>query len=153
MTMKYTIAECVARQRQVREEADGEDAMTLSFAYELARLEVDAELPWGREPGTYVNDWNEVRPIRAPRQETKPKKRLVPISVEALVEVDGDVNEAEATEAPIEVEELMPPARIPVAGEDTPEETDEETELFENAADLAATEQNLEGSEGDDDSE
>jgi hypothetical protein len=153
MTMKYTIAECVARQRQVREEANDADAMTLTFAYELAKREVDAELPWGREPGTQVNARNEVVPIRAPRKEKMPTRRIVPISIDALVESDGDVTEAEAS---LEVEELMQPVPPPVAGADdeADEDVDAETERFENS-DFASAEDDsglvptLEESDGD----
>jgi hypothetical protein len=56
-----------------------------------------------------------------------PTRRIVPISIEALAEADGDVTEAEASP---EVEELMQPVPPPVAGAD--DEADEETAPFEN---------------------
>lgn len=89
--------------------ADNERGPSVDEAYEVALREVAASWNPGREPGTRVNDRNEVVPIRAPRPETKPTKRIVPVSVETTVE--DVIDEAE-------IEELNPSAPVPVAGED-----------------------------------
>ena len=134
MTLKFSTEETVRSMKHVRVLADLRDGLTVDRAFELAQSVVSREWNPGREPGTYVNDLNEVRPIRAPRRgqsESQSIKRLVPVSIESLDDVETEASE---------VEELLPPIPTPVTGEDTPEEIDEEVEPFENAADIAAGE-------------
>jgi hypothetical protein len=117
MTMKHTLEDCaiemhsesLRRTRYDAEKDTFDTSVTVSQAYEIAESIVSREWNPGRPPGTRVNDRNEVVPIRAPRPETKPTKRIVPLTI--------DVEQVEAVQ---EVEELNPPPPVPVAGEDDP---------------------------------
>lgn len=134
MTLKFSTEETVRIMKQVRVTMAVNDGMSVDRAFAIAESVVSREWNPGREPGTYVTDSGEVRPIRAPHRrqpESQTIKRLVPVSIESLDDVE--VSE-------VEVQELLTPTPTPVAGEETPEEVDEETELFENAADIAAGE-------------
>lgn len=143
MTMRFTTAECVTYQRAVRLAAMREqNGLSVSEAFAIAESVISKSWNPGRPAGTRVNDRNEVVPIRAPRPETKPTKRLFPVTIDSLVEADGDVNEAE-----IEFTELGQPAPALVAGEDEPED-DGETD-FERAVDAAATDEVEETNDGD----
>lgn len=144
--MTFTRAEAVTLMKHVCVTATINDGMSVSKAFAIAEDVVRQQWHPGRPPGTFVNNLGQVCPIVAPHRETTPLKRLFPVSIEALVEADGDVSEAEAGVAD-EVEELNLMPRVPVAGEDGPEEIDEETALFEDAADAAAQED----SDGDSD--
>ena len=134
MTLKFNTEETVRIMKHVRVGTTIRDGLTVDRAFEIAQLVVSREWNPGREPGTYVTDSGEVRAIRAPHRrqpESQSIKRLVPVSIESLDDVETEASE---------VEELLPPIPTPVAGEDTPEEIVEETEPFENAADIAAGE-------------
>lgn len=141
MTMKYTLEDCaiemhsegLRRTRYDAEKDTFDTSVTVSQAYEIAESIVSREWNPGRPPGTRVNDRNEVVPIRAPRSETKPAKRLVPVTIDSLVEADGNINKTEIDCDDIDIadaddpRELGQPAPTPVAGEDTPD--DEEADL------------------------
>ena len=164
MTIKFGFRDCAVIQRRVREAdargvditdvatrmvntlfqkrlADNECGPSVDQAYEQALREVAASWNPGRPPGTRVNDRNEVVPIRAPRPETKPTKRIVPLTI--------DVEEVEAVE---EVEELNPPPPVPLAGEDDPslEEGFDETDLNDERTWLAELDERAIGLESED---
>lgn len=123
-------SESLRRTRYDTEQDEFDTSVTVSQAYEIAESIVSREWNPGRPPGTRVNDRNEVVPIRAPRPETKPTKRIVPLTI--------DVEEVEAVQ---EVEELNPPPPVPVAGEDDPnleegfDETGDEQTWYEELTD------------------
>jgi hypothetical protein len=84
-------------------------------------------------PGAFTGYDSETgRPVIAvPLKEREPLTNLRPVSIDALVEADGDVNDAESV-----MEVGQRPKQIPVAGEDV-EDDDLETIASERAADAA----------------
>lgn len=140
------------------------DEHILSIAREMVATEGKPRL--GHLPGHYVAAYGELKPIpgaiskwvdgvsivQVPLREPAPVcRKLKPVSIDALVGVDGHVDEAETHE----VEELSAtkPERIRVAGDETPEDCDEETERFEQVADAAVSEGVQSGNEGECDTE
>jgi hypothetical protein len=76
----------------------GHCRLSVSTAYEIAAARVQQEVV-GHPPGHYINSRNELVPIANPEEKPQPKRRkLMPVSIEALSEVEGNVDEAETHE-------------------------------------------------------
>jgi hypothetical protein len=135
------------------------DAEILAIARSMVK---DQPAAPKRRLGHFVNHRNEVKPIPGaitdyvdgkaviarPLPETPEpnRKKLVPVSIDSLIEAEGDVNAAKAYDDPVELLTANPePVRF--AGQEP--EDDPETEMFEQAAYEAArdVESNLESEE------
>jgi hypothetical protein len=93
--------------------------------------------------GFFVNNRNELKPIPGalidgkiavpiPDKSEPIHRKLRAVTIDSLCEADGQIALAESFEvSPDDPQELLPPAPIPVAGEETTEESDEEFEPVE----------------------
>jgi hypothetical protein len=128
MTMKFTLEDTARVQRHLRTMMNG-DGLTISQSFEIG-YEVFAGTS-KRTNGYRVTDaghlqaipgavtsYENGRPVIAcplPEPEPKRRRKLLPVTIDSLCEVDGDVDLAETHE---EVQELLPPAPVRVAGQD-----------------------------------
>jgi hypothetical protein len=141
MTMKFTLEDTARVQRHLRTMMNG-DGLTVSQSFEIG-YEVFSGTSKPTN-GHYVNDRGELKPIpgavtsydrdgrpviACPLPE-KPasKRKLVPVTIDSLCEVDGDVDLAE-------VSELLPPDPVRVAGQD--DEMWEDAVLSEDSAETS----------------
>jgi hypothetical protein len=88
--------------------------------------------------GFFVNNRNELKPIPGalidgkiavpiPDKSEPINRKLRAVTIDSLCEADGQIALAESFEvSPDDPQELLPPAPIPVAGEDTSEESVED---------------------------
>jgi hypothetical protein len=142
--MKFTAFDAVIIQKHIRIAAQvGE--INISQAYEIAS-EVFTREAEQSTCGTYINNRNQRVPIRGTvlhpfPEKQEPKHRvLMPVSIDALCEVDGDVDLAMTHD---EVPELLTNREpLRVAGEDREDhEPDDEEIRVEAAADAALEEE------------
>jgi hypothetical protein len=77
--------------KHVRTAMAANDGVSVGLAYSIAESVASRDWNPGRPPGTRVNDRNEVVPIKAPRQETMPTRRLATVEVASAIDDDEDI--------------------------------------------------------------
>jgi hypothetical protein len=129
--MRFSFEDTVQIQKQRREKAMAE-GLTVSQAYDLAVAEVEAAVGQRVQTNGYavgpdailrpipgaITSYENGRPVIARPLDSEPepkRKKIRPVSIESLCEVDGRVDLADTHD---EVEELLPPQPVRVAGED-----------------------------------
>lgn len=149
MTMRFTLKDCATFQRHVRAAAQNE-GMTATQAYEICDEVLSRRFTSRHVVGHHVNSKNELVPIpgaitgyddngkpvigRPLKSEPEPRRpKLKPVSIDALLEADGSIEDAETHDI-LEVGQRPEPTLI-VAGVD--DDDDPETQASEQAADSA----------------
>jgi hypothetical protein len=147
---RFTFADTVLFLRHVAVALRSEQGVTCGLAFEIANASMTKKrgVFVGRESGTYIDALGSVHPIVAPRPEAAvPTRRIHPVSIDSLVETDGDATHTEVHEDdPIELN-LRP--HVPVAGEDNEEPIDDEQARMLEVVEAAAIEDEV-SDEGDD---
>jgi hypothetical protein len=152
-----TCKQTAALQRDLRSRLVAETGETWDTAYveavtEFNKMEDVLEAPAERPAGTYIDSRNEVRPIRGaitsyengcrgkpviahPIETPEPKRqrKLRPVTIDALCEADGIVNEAETHDEVPEVRVTQDRVPVRVAGAENVPDDIEQNE-FEQAA-------------------
>jgi hypothetical protein len=138
--MRFSLEDTARIQRHVRV-AIAQGKLSVSQAFDITSEVMDRQFQPEHRSGHHVNERNELVPIRGAitgyvdgkpviarplESEPEPRRRkLHAVSIESLCEVDGRVDEIDTHD---EVQELLPPKPIPIAGVDDLDEQELESD-------------------------